>query len=68
MTNATGIEAMVCADIARRQQVGLKKYGVSLADNPLTLLEWLEHSYQEKLDDALYMRRAIEQLKRETGQ
>ena len=64
---ATGIEALVCADIAARQQVGIKKYGTTLADNPLTLLQWLEHSYAEKLDDALCMKRAIEELKREGG-
>jgi hypothetical protein len=59
----TGIEALVCKDIATRQEKGLAKYGVSLAQNPAGLLAWLQHSYEEKLDDALYMRRAIEEVK-----
>ena len=31
----TGIEFLVCADIARRQQLGIHKYGRTVADNPL---------------------------------
>lgn len=34
---ATGIEAQVCYDIAKRQELGLKKYGVSLEENNLKL-------------------------------
>lgn len=37
----SGTEAAVCADIARRQQLGIKKYGVSVAENPLPLRAWL---------------------------
>lgn len=58
----TGIEAMVCKDIASRQAVGIMKYGTTLADNPLVLKEWLEHQYQELLDAALYCKRAIVQI------
>lgn len=58
----TGIEAQVCADIARRQELGLAKYGVSVADNPLELREWLQHAYFEALDMAIYLKRAIADL------
>ena len=58
----TGTEARVCEDIAARQQLGITKYGTTVEDNPLTLLEWLRHSYNEKLDDIIYMRRAIEEM------
>jgi hypothetical protein len=61
--DVTGIEAKVCQDIARRQMLGLAKYGVSLEQNPLGLLAWLQHSYEEKLDDLLYTRRAMEEVK-----
>lgn len=63
----TGTEARVCADIARRQQVGIAKYGVTVAENQLSLLEWLSHAYEETLDQAVYLRRAIEQIEREAG-
>ncbi len=61
---ATGIEAMVCADIAKRQQLGLVKYGTTVAANPLPLREWLEHQYQELLDAAVYCRRAMAEIDR----
>jgi len=67
MTNTahpTGIEAIVCADIARRQALGIAKYGTTVADNPLTLREWLMHAYEEKLDAAVYLRRAIAEIDR----
>ena len=62
MSAATGTEAKVCADIAGRQRVGLAKYGVSVEDNPLSLREWLTHAYQECLDQAVYLKRAIDEL------
>jgi hypothetical protein len=59
---ATGTEARMCADIARRQRMGLAKYGTTVADNPLHLRAWLQHSYEELLDAAIYTRRAIDEL------
>lgn len=59
---ASGIEAKVCADIAARQQLGINKYGTTVADNPLDLRQWLEHAYQEALDQAIYLRRAMQEL------
>jgi hypothetical protein len=55
----TGIEAEVCRDIAARQQVGIAKYGMTVADNPLAIREWLQHAYEECLDQAVYLKRAI---------
>lgn len=63
----TGIEAMVCADIARRQQVGIEKYGTTVAENPLSLREWLQHQYEELLDAAVYCRRAIAEIDAKEG-
>lgn len=57
--NPTGIEAQVCADIAARQARGIAKYGTTVADNPLTLNEWLQHAYEEALDMAVYLKRAM---------
>ena len=58
----TGIEAEVCQDIAQRQQKGLAKYGVTVADNPLPLKDWLHHAYEETLDKAIYLKRAIQEM------
>lgn len=58
----TGIEAIVCADIAARQQKGIAKYGTTVCANPLELREWLTHAYEENLDAAVYLRRAIAEI------
>ena len=58
----TGTEARVCELIAARQRLGIAKYGTTVASNPLSLRQWLMHSLEEKLDDAVYMARAIEEL------
>lgn len=57
------IEDKVIEKIKERQKVGLKKYGKSVADNPLSTLEWLNHLQEELLDGAIY----VERLKAETA-
>jgi hypothetical protein len=59
---ATGIEAEVCADIARRQALGVHKYGRTVAENPLPHRGWLQHGYEEALDLAIYLKRAMHAL------
>lgn len=56
------IESQVCEDIKERQQRGITKYGVTVADNPLLLKAWLTHAYEEALDQAIYLKRAIAEL------
>lgn len=58
----SGTEAAVCADIFKRQQLGTMKYGMTVAENPLPLRAWLQHAYEETLDQAVYLKRAIEEL------
>ena len=58
----TGTEAEVCADIAKRQQKGIAKYNVTVADNPLNLAQWLQHAYEECLDQAVYLKRAMAEI------
>lgn len=56
------VEAEVCADILRRQAAGRAKYGQTVAENPLSLREWLNHSYEEALDFAIYLKRAMREI------
>ena len=62
LSKATGIEAIVCADIAERQRLGVAKYGTSVKDSPLTAKQWAQHAYEECLDQAVYLRRLIDEL------
>ena len=57
-----GIEANVCMDIGSRQEMGIVKYGTTVADNPLSLRQWLQHAYEETLDKAIYLKRAIAEI------
>lgn len=58
----TGAERRVCEDIAARQQRGRSKYGTTVEDNPLLLRQWVQHAYEECLDQAVYLRRVLEKL------
>ena len=46
-----------------RATAGKQKYGTDLDRSDLSLEEWLEHSIQEKLDDILYMQKALKTLR-----
>lgn len=60
--NTSDIELQVVEDVLDRQRRGLNKYGVSVANNPLSLREWLQHQYEELLDAAIYCRRAMAEI------
>lgn len=47
----------------KRSEKGIKKYGTTLAGNPLSLIEWLEHAKEEAMDQVLYLQRAIDELR-----
>lgn len=55
------IEA-VREDLWSRSQFGIKKYGVTLERKDLTLRDWLQHAYEECLDQANYLKRSIMEL------
>lgn len=63
-----GIEAQVCEDIANRQKLGIAKYGTTVAENKLSLRDWLQHQYEELLDAAVYCRRAIAEIDVQEGE
>lgn len=67
LNRATGIEAIVCRDIAERQRKGVAKYGTTVDANPLPLRAWLRHAYEECLDQAVYLRRAMDEIDRQTN-
>lgn len=54
------IASTVAREIEARAVVGLGKYGVTVADSPLSRAEWLQHAYEEACDLAVYLRRLIE--------
>ena len=53
------IVLQVMNDLNDRSRIGVEKYGVTLERNDLSLKDWLQHAYEECLDQANYLKRAI---------
>lgn len=47
-----------------RSKVGIEKYKTTLADNELSLDEWLNHAIEEQMDNILYLTKLREELKK----
>ena len=58
----------VCADLMQRSQAGIAKYGVTLDRTDLDLRQWLQHAYEETLDQANYLKRAIMEIETHTSE
>lgn len=56
----------VIQDHRDRVRAGFKKYGVTTERTDLTLRDWLQHAYEECLDQAVYLKRAITGLDAQT--
>jgi len=54
------ITQSVCHDLHDRAAMGLAKYGVTVSDSPLSRRQWLQHAYEEALDLAVYLKKALE--------
>lgn len=57
-----GVVDAVREDLLLRSQFGIAKYGVTLERTDLTLRDWLQHAYEETLDQANYLKRAIMEI------
>ena len=57
---ADPIVAKTCALLLSRSALGVRKYGTTLAANPLSRKQWLVHARDEALDMALYLQRLID--------
>jgi hypothetical protein len=56
------IEDQVCKKIQERAKIGLSKYGVTLADDTLSIQELLIHAQEEAMDLANYIEAILEKL------
>jgi len=57
------IVASVIKLFAKRSEVGIKKYGVTLDRTDLSVLDWITHAQEELMDGILY----LEKLKQTTN-
>lgn len=56
------VTASVRKDLLDRSTLGIKKYGTTLDRNNGDLRYWLNHAYEEALDHAQYLKRAIMEI------
>jgi hypothetical protein len=49
---------------AKRSRIGMVKYGVTMADNNLAPLAWLQHAQEELMDAILYLERLKQDLQK----
>lgn len=49
----------VIDDLESREKRGKEKYNTSMDRKDLTHKQWLQHAYEEALDMALYLKKAI---------
>ncbi len=61
------IVSMVIAQFRSRSKIGIEKYNTTLAENDLSLVEWLEHAKEEAMDQVLYLERAINEIRSKEG-
>ncbi len=54
---------LVREDLLNRSKVGIKKYNTTLDRTDLKLIDWLQHAYEECLDQANYLKKSIIMLK-----
>lgn len=52
--------AGVIHDLKTREVRGKSKYGTTMDRTDLSEVEWLQHAYEEALDMALYLKKAID--------
>jgi hypothetical protein len=56
--NSNTLKAVI-EDLESREQRGLSKYKTTVDRDDLLLRDWLQHAYEEVLDQAMYLKKAI---------
>lgn len=59
------IVATIIDRLEERSEAGMKTYGMTMAENPLTTIEWIDHAIEEALDFACYLERIKKDLKKD---
>ncbi len=58
----------VCRKFTDRSDVGYKKYGITLEDDPSEMLTWLNHLQEELMDAVLYLQKAKEKYEAQSSE
>lgn len=61
-SNLDSIVQNVILKFTNRAEIGFKKYKKNMDRNDLSIIDWLEHSIEEKMDDIIYMEKIKSEL------
>lgn len=52
----------VILKFAKRAEIGLQKYNKDMDRDDLSIIQWIDHSIEEKMDDIIYMQKIKSEL------
>tara|TARA_B110001450_G_C17663928_1_gene498603 strand:- start:228 stop:449 length:222 start_codon:yes stop_codon:yes gene_type:complete len=52
----------VILNFAKRAEIGLQKYNKDMDRDDLSIIQWIDHSIEEKMDDIIYMQKIKSEL------
>jgi hypothetical protein len=61
-SNQVSVYESIISDLKNREQLGHKKYGVSVDQANLTQKEWAQHAIEEMYDMIVYMKCLMKKL------
>ena len=61
-SNLDSIVQNVILKFTNRAEIGFEKYKKNMDRNDLSIIDWLEHSIEEKMDDIIYMEKIKSEL------
>jgi hypothetical protein len=62
INNLDSIVFKVINKIVDRADIGFKKYKTNMDRKDLTIIQWIDHSIEEKMDDIIYMEKIKKEL------
>ena len=52
----------VILSFTKRAEIGFEKYNKNMDRDDLSIIEWIDHSIEEKMDDIIYMQKIKTEL------
>lgn len=52
----------VILSFTKRAEIGFEKYNKNMDRDDLTIIQWIDHSIEEKMDDIIYMQKIKTEL------
>lgn len=60
--NLDSVVQSVILNFTNRAEIGFEKYKKNMDRNDLSIVQWIDHSIEEKMDDIIYMQKIKTEL------